>query len=81
MRKPRQNSTPVEKIAILRRPLIDHVPVSDLCDQPQLSPTRFDLWQKPLFENGPAAFERQNAASEGHLQKTLKGECIRVKTP
>lgn len=41
MRKPRKNYTPVEKVAILRRHLIDHVPVSDLCDEHQLSPTLF----------------------------------------
>ena len=54
MRKPRKNYTPVEKVAILRRHLIDHVPVSDLCDEHQLSPTLFYLWQKQFFENGPA---------------------------
>jgi transposase-like protein len=55
MRKPRKNYTPVEKVAILRRHLIDHVPVSDLCDEHQLSPTLFYLWQKQFFENGPVA--------------------------
>ncbi len=39
MRRPRKNSTPVEKAATLRRHLIDRVPVSDLCDEHQLSPT------------------------------------------
>ena len=71
MRKPRKNYTPVEKVAILRRHLIDRVPVSDLCDEHQHSPTLFDLWQKPFFENGPTAFERQNAPPEGHLQRTI----------
>jgi transposase len=64
MRKPRKHYTPVEKVAILRRHLIDHVPVSDLCDEHQLSPTLFYLWQKQFFENGPTAFERKNAAPE-----------------
>ena len=69
MRKPRKNYTPVEKVAILRRHLIDHVPVSDLCDKHQLSPTLFYLWQKQFFENGPAAFERKNASPESqHLR-------------
>jgi transposase-like protein len=45
MRKPRKNYTPVEKVAILRRHLLDHVPVSDLCDEHQLSPTLFYTWQ------------------------------------
>src|SRR4051812_46033891 len=53
MRKTRKNYTPVEKVAILRRHLIDHVPVSDLCDEHQLSPTLFYHWQKQFFENGP----------------------------
>jgi hypothetical protein len=37
----------------------------------QLSPTLFYLWQTPFFENGPAAFERKNAAPEGHLHQTI----------
>ena len=71
MRKPRKNYTPVEKVAILRRHLIDHVPVSDLCDEHQLSPTLFYLWQKQFFENGASAFERKNAAPGGQLQRTI----------
>ena len=38
MRTPRKNYTPPEKVAILRRHLIDKVPVSDLCDEYQLQP-------------------------------------------
>ena len=69
MRKPRKNYTPVEKVAILRRHLIDRVPVSDLCDEHQLSPTLFYHWQKQFFENGAAAFERKNAStSNAHLR-------------
>ena len=64
MRKPRKHYTPVEKVALLRRHLIDRVPVSDLCDEHQLSPTLFYAWQKQFFENGPVAFERKNAAPE-----------------
>ena len=37
MRKKRHNYTPEEKVSILRRHLVDHVPVSDLCDKHQLS--------------------------------------------
>jgi hypothetical protein len=47
------------------------VPVSYLCDEHQLSPTLFYLWQKQFFENGPAVFERKNASPEGHLQRTI----------
>jgi transposase len=71
MRKPRQNDTPSEKVAILRRHLIDRVPVSDLCDEHQLSPTLFYLWQKQFFENGPAAFERKNTPVESTHLRTI----------
>ena len=69
MRKPRKNYTPPEKVAILRRPLIDHVPVSDLCDEYQLSPTLFYAWQKRFFEDGATAFEREaGSAEQAHLR-------------
>jgi len=71
MRKPRKNYTPVEKVAILRRHLIDHVPVSDLCDAYQLSPTLFYLWQKQFFENGTAAFERKSGQPESQNLRTI----------
>ena len=52
MRKPRKDYSPSEKVAILRRHLIDRVPISDLCDEYRLSPTLFYAWQKIFFENG-----------------------------
>jgi transposase len=61
MRKPRKNYTPSEKVAILRRHLIDQVPVSDLGDEYQLAPTLFYAWQTICFANGATAFERKNA--------------------
>ena len=58
MRKQRHNYTPEEKVAILKRHLIDRVPVSDLCDEYQLQPKLFYEWQKLFFENGASAFAR-----------------------
>jgi len=71
MRKPRKNYTPVEKVAILRRHLIDRVPVSDLCDLYKLAPTLFYIWQKQFFENGAAALERKNASSDNEHLRTI----------
>ena len=73
MRKKRHNYTPEEKVSILRRHLVDHVPVSDLCDQYQLQPTVFYQWQKLFFENGAAAFNRtqssQKSAEANRIQQ------------
>ncbi len=58
MRKKRRNYTPEEKVAILKRHLVERVAVSDLCDEYHLQPKVFYEWQKQLFENGKGAFER-----------------------
>jgi len=58
MKKKRNNYPPEEKVAILKRHLVDKVPVSDLCDELGLNPNVFCGWQKQLFENGAAAFQR-----------------------
>jgi transposase-like protein len=60
MRKKRHNYTPEEKVSILRRHLVEHVAVSDLCDEYHLQPRIFYTWQKQFFENGSAAFVRDS---------------------
>jgi len=52
MKKQRKHYTPEEKVAILRRPLVEGVPISDLCDERGLQPTVLYRWQKEFFENG-----------------------------
>ena len=55
MRKSRKNYTAEEKVAILKRHLVENVPVSDLCDELGLNPNVFYSWQKLFFENGAVA--------------------------
>ena len=55
----RKHYTAEEKVAILRRHLLDRVAVSDLCEELGLRPTVFYRWQKEFFENGAAAFQAQ----------------------
>jgi transposase-like protein len=56
--KPR-HFAPEQKVAIIRRHLLEGVAVSDLCNEHDIQPTVFYRWQKQLFEQGAAAFERQ----------------------
>lgn len=53
----RKNYTAREKVSILRKHLLEKVPVSDLCDQLGLQPSVFYRWLKLFFENGEASFE------------------------
>jgi len=59
MEKPRRQFSSLEKVKILREHLIDHVPVSQVCEKYQIQHTLFYAWQRTFFENGTAAFERQ----------------------
>ncbi len=49
MRKERKHDTAGEKVAILRRHLLE--------EELELQPTVFYRWQKEFFENGAAAFQ------------------------
>lgn len=74
MPRKRKNYTPEEKVAILRRHLVEKVPVSDLCDELGLHPTVFYGWQKLLFENGAAAFERKRSRRAAEATRIEKLE-------
>ena len=67
MRKPRKNYTPSEKVAILRRHLIDRVAVSDLCDEYQLQPALFYTWQKHLLRERHCRLRAQERESRGRI--------------
>ena len=55
----RKYLTPEQKVSILRRHLLESVPVSDLCDEYRIHATQFYTWQKQLFENAATVFERR----------------------
>jgi transposase-like protein len=57
MPRQRRHFAPEQKVALLRLHLLEKKPVSDICQEHNLSVTLFYLWQKQLFENGTAAFE------------------------
>ena len=71
MAKQRRHYTAEEKVSILRRHLLEHVPVFKLCDELSLQPTVFYRWQKEFFENGGAAFGRQSGANKGPEQQRI----------
>ena len=77
-RKPRKHYTAQEKVAIVRRHLIEKAPVSELCEEYQLQPTLFYRWQQELFENGAAALERKNGRPEHHERKQARAQERRI---
>lgn len=68
MGKQRKHYSPEQKVAILRRHLVEKVPVSDLCNELHLQPTVFYRWLKEFFEQGSTAF-RPSSNSESRRDK------------
>ena len=62
MNKPRRHFSGTEKVATLKRHLIDKVPISDLCDELDIYPNQFYGWLKEFFENGHVAFDNGRKA-------------------
>jgi transposase len=79
MRKERQHYTAEEKVAILRRHLLDKVPVSDLSEELGLQPTVFYRWQKELFENGASAFQAKERPARQVEEKQKRIEFLEKK--
>jgi transposase-like protein len=71
MKKQQKHYTPEEKVAILRRHLLDKEPISKLCDELGLQPVVFYRWQKEFFENGASAFEQKRPANHSAKQKRI----------
>jgi transposase-like protein len=67
-----------EKLAIIRKHLIEKVPISQLCDQYQIQPTQYYDWQKKLFDNGELALGvhqgKQRGQQNQYDQKIAKLE-------
>ena len=55
----RKYLSPEQKVAIVRRHLLESVPVSDLCDEFGIHATQYYAWQKQLFEGASQTFERR----------------------
>lgn len=72
MRKERNNYTAEEKVAILRRHLLEKEPISRVCDELALQPTVFYRWQKEFFENGSAAFQTKARSNHQAEQERIE---------
>jgi|SRR6516225_6623521 transposase-like protein len=79
MKKERKHYTAEEKVAILRRHLVEQVPVADLCEEQQLRPTVFYRWQKEFFENGAAAFQGKQRPARQAEEKQKRIEFLEKK--
>ena len=64
----RRHHTSEQKVAILREHLLDQKPVSEVCEKHDVAPGLFYYWQKQFFENGAAAFARDDGRERRELE-------------
>ena len=69
--KVRRQFSGVEKVAILKRHLVERIPISDLCDEMNLNPNLFYRWQKMFFENGAQTFENRGTRVTLHKDRQV----------
>jgi transposase-like protein len=74
MSKQRRHFASPEKVAILKRYLLDKVPIFDLCDEYGLYPNQVYGWLKEFFENGHRAFDngRKSKAAEDAKDRQIE---------
>src|ERR1700748_1109119 len=76
----RRQYAPEEKVAILRRHLLEKEPISKLCDEVGLQPTVFYRWLKEFFENGAAAFEQKRPTNHSAAPKRIPCRQKKIQT-
>src|SRR2546428_3209535 len=68
-----------EKVAALKRHLVEGTAVSQLCDELGIKPTVFYSWQKLLFENAHLVFENGRKSRVAEDAKDQKIEHLEAK--
>lgn len=75
----RRHFSAAEKVAILKRHLLEKVPVSNLCDEFDLHATQVYSWLKEFFEHGHAAFDNGRKSKAEEDAKDRKIEQLEAK--
>ena len=78
-KRTRRHFSAPEKVAALKRHLVEKVPISSLCDELDIYPNQFYGWLKDFFENGHLAFESDRKSKSVENAKDLKIEQLEAK--
>lgn len=71
MKKKRKQYKATEKVAIIRKHLVEGVALSEVCEEYGLQPSVFYRWQKTLFEQGDQLFERGRNSQVNQQQRQI----------
>ena len=74
----RRKFTTEQKVAILRRHLVDKVPISQLCEEYKLPPIVLYQWQAAVFENLGAALEAPGQGEAAARQREKREAAAKI---
>ena len=76
MKKERRNWTVQEKTQLLRKHLVERVPISQICEEAHLAPSQFYRWQESLFQNAALALggKRPERSEDGQRIEKLEAK-------
>jgi transposase len=74
LKKERRHWSAEDKIKLLRRHLIERMPVSKICEEARLAPSLFHRWQEQLFVNAALALEGKRPERGQDQQRVEKLE-------
>lgn len=74
MKRERRHWSADEKVKLLRRHLIENIPISKLCEEASLAPSLFHHWQEQLFQNATLAFAGKRPERNQEQQRIEKLE-------
>ncbi len=71
----RRHFSPHEKVAAVKRHLLERVPISAICEELKIAPNMFYRWQQALFENTHLSFEtdRESKTIEATKDRRIAG--------
>jgi len=74
VKRERRHWSADDKIKLLRRHLIENVPISKICEDASLAPSLFHRWQEQLFQNAALALEGRRPERSQDQQRIEKLE-------
>lgn len=72
MTKERRHWSAEEKTKLLRRHLIEKLPIAKICEEAKLAPSLFHKWQEQLFMNAPVALADRRAPDRSQDQQRIE---------
>jgi len=78
-KRSRRRHTAEQKAELLRRHLVDKIPVSQICSEAKIQPSLFYNWQRDLLAAAPTLLARDRGAPNRERELEQQVEALKAK--